>query len=132
MTTHEVLVKARNLIGRDGWVQRDWGAPGGPRCAVGVISDSGGDGASRITARRAVAEAAGVEDDGWGGAVITWNNAPGRTKAEVLAAFDKAIAATAPEPPDPFEGTAQPPAADRRSPGRSAAEADNPKQPVHV
>lgn len=91
-TTHEVLVAARNLIDRGGWIQGAVLTSDG-RCAVGALRDTGGaldtnDEPFWILRRQV------------GTALSRWNDTPGRTKAEVLAAFDKAIAATAPSPPD--------------------------------
>jgi hypothetical protein len=96
MTTHEVLVAARNLIDREGWIQNAHYAPEG-RCVRGALSDvtRGKTDLGYYHATRAFSD---VVDEVLIGA---WNDHPDRTKAEVLAAFDKAIAATAPEPPDP-------------------------------
>lgn len=59
-------------------------------CAVTAISFVGSPMGSRIDARKRLAKAIGLPD----GEVFTiadWNDAPERTKAEVLAAFDRAI-----------------------------------------
>lgn len=102
MNTHEILVAARNNLDRRAWVPY---AAAGPRhfCAMGTISyvvtgktnfdaDSSDEG---LGAREALRHAAGS------GSIASWNDARGRTKQEVLDAFDRAISATSPPPPDP-------------------------------
>jgi len=102
MDAHEVLVAARNLIDREGWRQ-DFGVEGVERCAVEAISDSTvGISADDVSA--VLASVLGVPNS-WG-LIGAWNDAPERTKQEVLDAFDRAIAATAPPPADPFSGGA--------------------------
>jgi hypothetical protein len=104
MTTHEALVEARNLIERDGWCQ--WAAADGrgAHCMGGALGRvTQGDPnctftETELAAFRALGEATGTKDYGIPG----WNDKPGRTKEEVLAAFDRAIQATAPHPADPF------------------------------
>src|SRR5688572_28847304 len=127
MDTHEVLVAARNAIDREGWIQFALESPDG-MCARGGLMCVGrrsiSEGMDRQAARdliatvdlalaahlpsspleganRAPAEWVERYGSDWARAVCRiadFNNAEGRTKEEVLAAFDKAIAATAPEP----------------------------------
>ena len=99
MDVHEVLVAARNLIDREGWTQNHYGRPGRGFCVYGACGAAehgsalcGGYGPAEDVMRKVL----GAPQ------LAAWNDTPGRTKAEVLAAFDKAIAATAPEPADPF------------------------------
>jgi hypothetical protein len=96
----EVLTKARALVER-GWTQRasarnergeivpttsdaacTW-------CALGALSVCGLDG-SWVPAAAALAVANFGTSDAH---IPTWNDAPERTQAEVVAAFDRAIAA---------------------------------------
>jgi hypothetical protein len=102
VTPHEVLVKARNrLARRHGWHGRRVHLFGDARCAGLAISDAAGG--YHGAALRAFYAATG-EAGAYAGpiSIYRWNDAPGRTKKEVLAAFDRAIAATAPAPADPF------------------------------
>jgi hypothetical protein len=103
VTTHERLVAARNKVDRDGWI-RLGAVPyveRGPisSCAQNAITNNEEpDIKAWRPAADAFADAAGIGH--WSG-IPVWNDRPERTKAEVLAAFDRAIAATAPPPPDP-------------------------------
>ena len=95
---HRVLVDARNGLARDGWAQR--GMPSvhkegpSPHCALGWLPSHPDLFHSAADVLRRVI------DLGAYGCIAEWNDAPGRTKEEVLAAFDRAIAATAPPPQD--------------------------------
>jgi hypothetical protein len=51
-------------------------------CAVGAMAETGSGGLCEMYFRRAI---------DWPGGIISWNDHPDRTKADVLAAFDKAI-----------------------------------------
>lgn len=98
MTTHEVLVAARNEFARRGhWQQGNLETPTRGLCPILAFKKVGCLDDQAVRVREAFAAAAGI--DKWG--IPLWNDAPGRTKEEVLVAFDKAIAATAPPPPDP-------------------------------
>lgn len=100
MRTHEILVAGRNYIARHGWTQGyeeyDHGGPACAAVACGWVAD--GDllvfSDARNAAQNALAAAAGVSPH----ELPEWNDADERTEAEVLAAFDRAIAATAPAP----------------------------------
>jgi hypothetical protein len=94
VTTHEVLVAARNRLERVGW-QQYFSYDAGPNCALGHLRIVGGEDTYPSAAYHALKVAIGVE-----GPIGKWNDTKGRTKAEVLAAFDRASAATAPPPPD--------------------------------
>jgi hypothetical protein len=102
MTTHELLVAARNLIDREGWKQaqaRYSFGPGDGRCAYVALCDACGF--RTILANQATAVLARFiprTDETANADLYDWNDHPDRTKAEVLALFDRAIAATAPEP----------------------------------
>lgn len=96
---HRHLVDARNRIDRVGWSNGN----GVGRCAANAISDvvrEPGRGCWS-EAHEAFADAIGVPS-GYARSVgiFDWNDAPGRTVDEVLDAFDRAIAQTAPPPPD--------------------------------
>jgi hypothetical protein len=99
MNTHEVLVAARNLIDRQGWCQQpgeNFAVHGRPQCALGAL-----DLVEPNWIAAGVPHALYRHLPGDLGSVVEFNDEPGRTKDEVLALFDKAIAATAPEPADP-------------------------------
>lgn len=88
MSAKKVLIDARALIAR-GWVQGIYELrtdDGLKFCALGAIhgAESYNPGDSRdaqLTFRNAIPLP-----------IVPWNDTPGRTQAEVLAAFDRAIA----------------------------------------
>jgi hypothetical protein len=91
----DVLVAARKLIETpDKWVRdpyrNGWGDCHCTVTAIGeAITDIGYDVATEMAAEAAIKRAIGVDKMF---SVMVWNDAPERTHAEVLAAFDKAIA----------------------------------------
>lgn len=91
MTTVEVLRGARALLAVHGWCQEEFLNAAGCYCAAGALNDAAGstaqwsNGDSR-DARDALKAALGEFS------VLAWNDVPGRTVDEVLAAFDRAIA----------------------------------------
>lgn len=95
MTASEILRQGKaNIIAR-GWCQGDelaiHGPSGGPCCAATALSTSGwGDWQQVDDALEFIKDAVGVDRrvD-----IATWNDAPGRTVEEVLAAYDRAIEA---------------------------------------
>lgn len=86
MTTKEILLGAAEYLRVHGWVQR-MGDPGGPRCAVGAVI-SVHQGPERLDAYAAFADAAGIDLRAL--SIGDWNDAPGRTAEEVIAAFERA------------------------------------------
>lgn len=106
MTTREVLVEARRILTPDGaWTQgvlaRDaTGAEVGYDddtatcwCVDGAVTLAADEGDGRndpswSAAWEALKE---VAPGDWNVALIDWNDAPGRTQAEVLALLDRAI-----------------------------------------
>jgi hypothetical protein len=93
VSAHEVLVKARNLIADEkDWCQLAYGnGTSGPWCATGAIwhvEAQSGDYSSE--ARLVLADTVGEPTP------TCWNGS--HSHAEVLAAFDRAIAQTAPTP----------------------------------
>lgn len=109
MDTHEVLVAARNLLEREGWVQRR-GVTENGRCAVGATGCVAGltpescpVGAFDAFREANNALAVVLRERGESARVVDWNDTPGRTKEEVLALFARAIALTAPAPQDPLK-----------------------------
>lgn len=126
MTVHELLVEGRNVVAR-GWCQdmlhtveadQHCALGGLARAVVGddrMICGWSGVGSYVVVPALAALDAAIPDDQrppqrhivrlgatsAWD-RVVAWNNAPGRAQAEVLAAFDAAIAATAPAPADPL------------------------------
>lgn len=97
MTHHEILTKARAKIADpDNWGKGLRGCSFDRRpletcCAAEAIEEVAPTAHEvRRAAMRALYDAAGLE---WNkDSIIHWNDAPERTHAEVLAAFDKAIA----------------------------------------
>lgn len=102
MDAHELLVKARNRLERDGWMRGCFLEPEGTRvCSWGAICyetplHSGVDCPREYD--EAVATLGGVVGVDKAAAIAVWNDTPGRTKEQVLAAFDEAIRRTAPAP----------------------------------
>lgn len=99
MKLSEILRAAKALIETRGWCQGDeasiWGPPNGPCCAATAISQlnipwSGGQSFQGNGAIKLLKQAAGLPEI-YG--LAQWNDAPERTKEEVLAAYDKAITA---------------------------------------
>ena len=97
MEALEILIKARAKIAHpEGWGKgrRKWDRGVQTCCAAEAIEDSDPCGyeihySERKRASRALMHAAGLDR----AALITgWNDNPGRTHSEVLAAFDLAIA----------------------------------------
>lgn len=103
MNTIDILKAAKQLLIDKGWTQEAFarGPSGGPLvsrnplatcyCGIGAIGAAGyGAAPARYDAEDALAKAAGVKEveD-----FFDFNDAPGRTVDEVLAVFDKAIAA---------------------------------------
>ncbi len=83
------LLKAREVLDRDGWLKGALGANGGPKCATGAVdSVTAGDPWAACTARgrNARHHLRLVITNG----VMDWNDAPSRTKQQVLDAFDAA------------------------------------------
>jgi len=89
MTTAQVLRKAKGLIRKHGWVQRVFGNSETGYCVMGAIRRASP--ALGVGGRDAFANALPSHMRGIVGPTA-WNDAPRRTKAEVLRAFDKAIA----------------------------------------
>lgn len=92
MTALEILTAARAKVAQ-GWTQRRYSTViGGKRCfcAVGALIEVAPD-YGAIEHRGAV-DLLTVAATGFAmNSAVHWNDAPGRTRAEVLAAFDKAI-----------------------------------------
>jgi hypothetical protein len=96
-STKQILVEARELIAR-GWAQKHlatdafgrkvlpWEPAAECWCSYGAIAFAVGDGVGIASACAELRSAIGHGD------IVPWNDAPERTQAEVLAAFDRAIA----------------------------------------
>lgn len=80
----KALMDAAGLIRKEGWCQNSFGPTWGPSCLVGAIFKTAG--VSQITADavRAVTDHIGGESPMW------WNDRPGRTAEEVIAALESA------------------------------------------
>ncbi len=90
------LRAAADVLERDGWLQGDYGTRHGPKCLAGAVNhvvNGGGSvddlgGACELEDRAADAVQSVAALLGQGYADITrWNDAPGRTAAEVIAAL---------------------------------------------
>lgn len=111
MTPQDVLIEARRLIAEKGWTQRDFAGLGyddpcsydNPRatcfCADGAIRRAALSHPDdvRHNARDFLEQAADTLN------IWDWNDDESRTKDEVLAAFDKAIALSAKDSPGSTE-----------------------------
>lgn len=88
MSTLDVLVKARELVA-SGWIQGEYGTADGRYCMRGACRKSAGslfsDTRESLDAMNALSDVIGDH------ALCGWNDAHGRTQAEVLEAFDEAI-----------------------------------------
>ena len=84
----DLLVAARAKVS-DGWCQRGF-QKGDSYCALGAMYAVSHDMVVLNKAVYALARALGFSDPN---GVVRWNDAPGRTKAEIVAGFDRAIAA---------------------------------------
>jgi len=79
----DVLNKAADLIERDGWTQGTYQLDG-KRCVDGAISATSHDWSTwrnRKEARELLRDTIGAQ------ILVDWNDAPGRTKTEVVAAL---------------------------------------------
>ncbi len=104
MTTRDVLVKARALIATpDRWIKGRYERKRRGRkcyCAAGTLAAAAPTASDRawITAWKCLHQAVGVVEGeekrncSTPTSIENWNDDPERTHAEVLAAFDKAIA----------------------------------------
>lgn len=88
--TTKTLIAARSLVER-GWCQNKMRL-GGDVCMVGAMH--GASDAAWVLLGRAIGEeiAIGYTEDL--APIVDWNDTKGRTKKQVLAAFDRAIAAS--------------------------------------
>jgi hypothetical protein len=96
MTTREVLLAAADHIERFGWQQRYFGTPGKPCCLLGAISVAAGNraGGHAVNSSSADAERAAdrrimqyLRSTHRAIDLVTWNDSPGRTAEEVIAAL---------------------------------------------
>lgn len=109
MTTVEFLKETRAKLAQ-GWTQGEFACKDGVPtdasaldsdcwCVVGALGHvallhGDYDMPAKFAARSALVEAIGVSEfEGWGFSLSRWNDDPARTQDEVLALFDKAIAA---------------------------------------
>lgn len=87
-----VLNQCADHLEQYGWCQFELGYPQQPMCAIGVLSHhTSGEKSipmsSYTKARNAIAAYVGVHYGAGKGGLVDWNNTPGRTKEEVIAAF---------------------------------------------
>lgn len=83
MNASSVLVAAREMLANpENWIRGRSRSADGKHCMVDALWKASGASEAMAT----LAEAIG------GGSISAWNDAEGRTHAEVMAAFDRAIA----------------------------------------
>lgn len=103
MTALEVLKGAMERLLRLGWRRDEFGKPDGPSCALGAIhfvagsrsgtlDSDGTDRTAAMAARCALADAIGGDGPDAFTVVTTYNDARGRRRAQIVRAFDRAIA----------------------------------------
>jgi hypothetical protein len=83
VTPSEILLKAAEHLERHGWRQGDYGTLNEPCCAHGAmfaVTDFHADESARIEAKRMFSRFINAPS-------IDWNDAPGRTANEVIAAL---------------------------------------------
>jgi hypothetical protein len=80
----DVLNGAADLIERDGWVQRQFGVTNGPRCISGALLAINKKVDPKHPAYRTVVTYLGLGDSYY---LSWWNDAVGRTEAEVVTAL---------------------------------------------
>jgi hypothetical protein len=86
----KLLIEGRERI-EQGWCQGRFEAKGS-FCMLGAIRYDHQTTKWRRAARKRLARALGLGQEADGNHIPNWNDAPGRTKDEVLQAFDRAIA----------------------------------------
>lgn len=87
----ETLRKARERVQRAWGQGKDSGYPGRPDCVLTALYKSTGTFDIRIRGERVIARVIGLARY-HRNLVIEWNDAPGRTQADALALYDRAIA----------------------------------------
>ena len=85
MTRREILIEAKELV-ENGWIQHRLTDGQGNYCAAGAIEHSA------CYTSQSTLEIIDFMCDLVGGPLSAYNDAPGRTKDEILALFDRAIA----------------------------------------
>jgi hypothetical protein len=88
MTGKSVLIRARSLIEHGTWVQHGGGTGIGQFCILTALDMAAGKGLNQawLSAYEAMGKAVKYPDD-----IANWNDVKGRTKQQVLEAFDRAI-----------------------------------------
>lgn len=96
-TVVETLTKARTLLENYGWIQEDVGGAETGFCALGAVTEavelcSSARYDAYYAARSALMYTVQSSEFGCHDGVIQFNDAPGRTKEEVLNLFNQTIA----------------------------------------
>lgn len=100
MTTSETLIKARHLIAQ-GWCQRDSFTRSNGQdhyCMLGAIDKAGFERGGLVEILKIIGRAMGPKHQGV--SIPEFNDAPVRTKAEVLEVMDDAIELAKQEEPE--------------------------------
>lgn len=87
--TARQLISARDYMAEHGWCQKNLQDPEGRVCMDGALRQTGASIASLEALRRAIGSGSYFQDYA---SVHRFNDWPGRTEAEVLAMWDRAIA----------------------------------------
>lgn len=90
MTAREVLLKASEYLTLHGWVQHKMGHLGGPCCLVGALISVDPYGEAREEAQQKIRRLLGIKANAENRhlrCLVNWNDAPGRTADEVIAAL---------------------------------------------
>lgn len=93
-----VLWRAADNCEKRGWLQNSWGRPGGPQCLGGHIETAANElglSVSELMGPEKTVISVVSQRNPIMGPTVEWNNAPGRTKEEVITALRNA-ARTAP------------------------------------
>lgn len=85
-TIHDILLRGKTNICREGWSQGSDAARGKGRCASTAMFRE-----TYMVSKIVEASAFFRRANDIKGSIVNWNDAPERTQTEVLAAFDKAI-----------------------------------------
>lgn len=80
MTPAEVLRKAAEYLETHGWMQGDYGVPGGPSCLLGAMRKT-----TRATTPDYDIAYWAIRKSVGGRLPVEWNDQPGRTAEEVIA-----------------------------------------------
>lgn len=88
----EVLRKAREVLVTDGWCQNELISSAGAHCAIGALHQAVEYKATVVPCILALRNVMS-DPEKYHNGLTKYNDTPGRTKEEILALYDRAIAA---------------------------------------